>query len=93
MVLAFLLELVLVSLLFYLGVTQIILPLWRDTLLFPVFRRERRLQHELAEANEKVVEAGLEQEIAETAQKAKSVRRATHRSVKPASGSDRNVNR
>lgn len=92
MVLVSLLELVLMSLLLYLGITQVVLPLWRDTPLFPIFRRESRLQHELAEATEKVVEADLEQKIVETAQKAESIRRAARRSTKPISGSGRNVN-
>ncbi len=92
MILVTLVELVVVALLLYLGVTQVVLPLWRDTLLFPMFRREGRLQHELAEATEEVVEAGLEKRIAETAQKAESVRRAVRRSTKSTSGPGGSVN-
>lgn len=40
MVLVALFELVVAVLLLYLGVTQVVLPLWRETPLFPMFRRE-----------------------------------------------------
>src|SRR3989344_4749244 len=92
MVLVALTELVVAVLLLYLGATQVVLPLWRDTPLFPIIRRERRLQHELAEATENVVEAELEKKIAETAQKAESVRRAVRRPTRPASGTSESVN-
>ena len=93
MILVALAELVAATLLLYLGVTQVVLPLWRDTPLFPRFRREGRLQHELVEATEKVVEAELERKIVATTEKAESVRRTVRRSAKPASGSGENVNR
>lgn len=92
MILVALLELVVAAFLLYLGMTQVVLPLWRDTPLFPMFRREGRLQHELAEATEKVVEADLERKIAETAHKAESVRRTVRRPTRPVSGSGGNVN-
>jgi len=91
MILVALTELVVTVLLLYLGVTQVILPLWRDTLLFPMFRRERRLQHELAEATEQVVEAGLERKIAGTIQKAESVRRTVRQPTRPTPGPGENV--
>ena len=75
MILVTLVELVVMAFLFYLGVTQIVLPLWLDTPLFPMFRREGRLQRELVEATEKVVEAELEKKIVEKAKKAESIRR------------------
>ena len=92
MLLVTLAELVIMATLFYLGVTQVVLPLWRDTPLFPIFRRERRLQHELAEATEKVVEAKLEKQIVETTQKAESVRRTVRRPIRPTTGPDKTVN-
>lgn len=92
MVLVALLELVVIASLLYLGVTQMVLPLWRDTPLFPMFRRERRLQHELAEATEEVVEAELEKKIVETAQRAESVRRTVRRPARPASEPGETVN-
>lgn len=92
MILVALLELVVTAFLLYLGVTQVVLPLWRDTPLFPMFRREGHLQHELAEATEKVVEAELEKKIAETAQKAESVRRTVSRPASSTSGPGKTVN-
>lgn len=92
MILVALLELVVAVFLLYLGVTQVVLPLWRDTPLFPMFRREGRLQHELAEATEKVVEADLERKIAETAHRAESVRRTVHRSARPPAEPGGNIN-
>jgi len=50
------------------------------------------IEHDLAEATEKVVEAELEKKIAETAQKAESVRRAVRRPTRPTSGPSGNVN-
>ena len=92
MIFVTLMELVVMALLLYLGVTQVVLPLWRDTPLLPMFRREERLQHDLAEATEQVVEAELEKKIAETAQKAEAVRRVVRRPARPASGSSGNIN-
>ncbi len=92
MILLTLAELVLMAILFYLGVTQVVLPLWRDTPLFPMFSREGRLQHELVEATEKVAEAKLEKKIAETTHEAESVRRTVRQSVRPVSRSDKTVN-
>ena len=88
-----LIELVVVVSLLCLGVTQVVLPLWQGTPLFPRFRREGRLQHELAEANENVTEAELEKDIAEKTREAESVRRTVHKPVRSASGSGKTVNR
>jgi len=88
---AALLELVVGALLIYLGVTQVCLPLWRNTPLLPMFRRERKLEHELANAEEKVIEASLENKIAETTQRAESIRRAVRRPAKPTSGLGENI--
>lgn len=93
MIMVALVELVVAVLLLYFGITQVILPLWRDTPLFPMFRKERHLQHNLAEATEQVVEAELEREIARTTQKAESVRRTVHQPTRPTSGSGGIVNR
>lgn len=92
MLLVTLAELVVIAVMLYLGVTQVILPLWQRTLLFPMFRREGRLQHDLAEATEQVVEADLEEQIAKTAQRAESVRRAVRRSTESTSGPSGSVN-
>lgn len=51
-----------VSLLLVIGVvTQIAIPLWRGTPLFPIFRAERRLEREVAEARQRRLEADLEE--------------------------------
>ena len=93
MILVALLELVMAASLLYLGVTQVVLPLWRETPLFPMFRREEHLQHELAEATERVVEAELEKKITEMTQKAETVRRTVRRPARPSSGPGETVNR
>ena len=92
MILVVFLELVVTAFLLYLGVTQVVLPLWRDTPLFPMFRREGHLQHELTEATENVVEAELEKKIAVTTQKAESVRRKVSHSARSTSDSGKTVN-
>lgn len=81
MIFVTLLELLVAVSLLYFGGTQVVLPLWRNTPLFPIFRRERRLQHELVEATENVVEAELEKEIVETTERAESVRRSIRRPI------------
>ena len=93
MILVALVELVVAALLLYLGITQVVLPLWRGTPLFPIFRREGRLQHELAEATENVVEADLKKKIVEPTKKAESVRGRVRRPVRPTPGSGEPVNR
>lgn len=92
MILATLVELVVMAFLFYLGVTQVVLPLWREMPLFPMFRKERRLRHELAEATEKVVEVELEKKIAETAHRAESVRKTVRKPTSSTTGPGGTVN-
>lgn len=92
MILVTLVELIVMASLFYLGVTQIVLPLWRDTPLLPIFRKEGRLQHELVEATEKVVEAELEKEIAEITHRAESVRKTVRRPTRTTTGSGGTIN-
>jgi len=70
------LELVLVALVVLVGVTQLVVPLWRGTPLFPFGRRERRLEVDLAEAREEVVEAKLEQEIGREHETAERLRKS-----------------
>ncbi|MEK7603821.1 MAG: hypothetical protein AAB461_01740 [Patescibacteria group bacterium] len=77
MLLLVLMELVVGLFILYLGVTQMVLPLWRDMPLFPMFRGERRLRRKLAEATEKVAEVELQKEIDEKTQKADWLRTFT----------------
>lgn len=71
-------ELALAVLVVLAGITQIVLPLWRGTPLFPLFRTERKLEAELEEAREEVVEADLRKQIEETRRKAENVRNQGH---------------
>lgn len=45
-------------------VTQLAIPMYRGTPLFPVFRRERELETELERARQTSVESRLEKRIA-----------------------------
>lgn len=92
MIVVALLELVVMALLLYLGVIQVVLPLWRGTSLFPMFRRERHLQQELTEVTENVVEAELEKKIAKTAHKVESIRQTVRRPTRSKTGSDGTIN-
>ena len=56
-------------------ITQVIIPLGRGTLLFPLFRRERQLEQELQKVKQEAVEADLEQKIEETRRKVEETRR------------------
>lgn len=76
MVLGVLLEIISIVAFCYLGITQLVLPLWRGTPVLPFFRRERRLQRSLVEATGKVEEAKIENEIAKTNRRAKTLRRS-----------------
>jgi hypothetical protein len=44
-------------------VTQIAYPLYRGTVLFPIFRKERVLHDQLAEVKQAKVEKSIEEEI------------------------------
>lgn len=92
MIIVTLMELIVMAFLFYLGITQIILPLWRNTPFLPMFRKERCLQNELVEATEKVVEAKLEKEIAEITHRAESVRKTVRRPTRSKIGPGGTVN-
>lgn len=69
------LEIVLVALVVLAGVTQLVVPLWRGTPLFPFVRRERRLEAELSEAREEVIEVKLEQRIRQEREAAERLRK------------------
>lgn len=57
------LELVLMTLVVVLFVSQVGIPLWRGTPLFPAFKPERRLLRELAEIEQARIERELWKEI------------------------------
>lgn len=55
------LEIMAVVLVFLMLVTQLIVPLWQNRLMFPWFRKISKLEHEVAVANEHKAEGRLEQ--------------------------------
>ena len=57
------LELVGFTLLVLVAVTQLVIPLWRGTPLFPLFRREGKLEGELERARQVRLEAELRERI------------------------------
>jgi hypothetical protein len=59
----YLIEFVVFASFVYGVVTQIAMPLWRDTPLFPFFYREGKLESDLKDAKQGVLEAELEREI------------------------------
>ncbi len=67
--------------------TQILVPLLRGTPFFPTFRRERSLAKELAEAQEEVRHAEMEQKIEATRRKANIIREQSRESGNPPSES------
>jgi len=49
----------------WLLITQVSIPVFRGTKLFPLFRREEKLRSELEEARQKTLEKKLEKKIRE----------------------------
>ena len=76
MILLAFLDFVLIALVLLTVVTQIILPVTFGTALFPFFRRRRKLEQQLTEAREEVVEAKLEREVAQITKRADALRRS-----------------
>ena len=63
------LEIALVIAILWFFVTQICAPIIRGTVIMPIFRKEAKLEKELAETNQEVVEKKLEDEIKNLKQK------------------------
>jgi len=57
------------ALLFWVLVTQLIMPLWRGRPIFPFFRRSRDLENRLGEVRQAKDEAAIEREIEKEEQK------------------------
>lgn len=70
-----LLELLFVIFLVLVGVTQVVVPLWRGTHTFPILRRQGRLEADVIEAREDVEAARLENEAAAAKRRADMLRR------------------
>lgn len=63
-------EVFIMGLVFLFVITQMLFPLIRNTKMFPLFRKEGKLNEKLAEVNQQVVEKGIETEITKTKKKA-----------------------
>lgn len=63
------LELVVICVLLYGLVTQIGIPIYRDTKWFPMFRKEAKLSSELTDVKQKIVEKNLSETISLTKKK------------------------
>ena len=66
MALLYLLEYALIGLLLLLIFTQIFIPIFRGTLLFPFFHKERYLENQLQAAKQNALEAELEKQALKT---------------------------
>jgi hypothetical protein len=64
-----LMELIFALIFFWALITQALMPLLRGTKLFPMFKREAKLQSELEDVNQAVREKELEQKIKSTREK------------------------
>ena len=59
----FLLQVLVLSVLFLVVLTQWAIPFWRGTPIFPIFRAEHRIERELERARQRRLEAELEQRL------------------------------
>ena len=65
-------------------ITQVAIPIWNDTLLFPIFRsKSKALEHLRAEAIEEIEQATIESQTLSLKDKAASLRPKTPRAPKP----------
>lgn len=63
MILLIVFEMLMVSVLVWTLITQISIPIFRGTRLFPMFRKEEKLKNELANINQEILEKNIEQKI------------------------------
>jgi len=73
----YLIEYAAAAVIVYAVVTQIILPLWRETPIFPWLEGERKLTHKLHDANQDVREARIERDIYYTKEEKKDIKAST----------------
>ena len=66
MALLYILEYAVTVLILLIIFTQILIPIYRGTQLFPFFRRERNLENRLQSVKQDVLEAELEVQVLET---------------------------
>ena len=59
------LELIALGFFIYWVITQMIIPLYNDTALFPFFRKQRKLEDEITDIHQLKLEKTLEQQVEE----------------------------
>jgi hypothetical protein len=57
-------EAVIIMLLIYIVISQLLVPAYRGTKMFPFFRKERKLKEQIVEANQDLYEDELEVQVA-----------------------------
>ena len=62
-------EVALWTIVLYLLITQVLIPLIKGTRTFPMFRKEQKLREEIVDVNQKVLEKDLEKQIQITKKK------------------------
>lgn len=73
-------ELLSLSALLYLFATQLIIPLWQQRPVFPMFSsKEKQIRHALEDANEEVLTAALEKKVQEKKRVAERTRAEINR--------------
>lgn len=72
----FLLEIAVLLTFFYVGVTQLVMPIWNGTPVFPFFRKTRQVEHALKEAKDEVELALTEKEIEHQQFRAEKLRKS-----------------
>ena len=77
MIIVYAVEFVLLSILVVGTTTQVIVPLWKGTPIFPMFRRQQTLERELSRARGESVEAELERDTAQERRRTERIRRTT----------------
>ena len=75
MALSELLELLFVAFVVLVGVSQVVIPLWRGKNTFPILRKRARLETDVIEAREDIEDARLESEAVAAARRADTLRR------------------
>ena len=70
----YLIEIAVFSLFVYSVITQVAMPLWRDTPIFPMLRSEGKLEIGLKDANQGLLEAELTREIQRRQEEAQTIR-------------------
>ena len=80
MVFAEVVELTIMTIFTLLMVTQVIVPLWRGTKIFPLFRKQRKLEKDLVSAREETLEAQIEKRTTDERKRGERTRRRTSNS-------------